>query len=405
MSIKKKAAQVRKVGAQNSDQDSILAHINPKEAGLLQMYGGSGRPDPNTGLPHFDEAGGDGGAFGGGDGFGNGFGGGFGNGMGGMSGGEGAGFGGLGGFGNGEGGDTGTGDNFSSALNGDLGFNSGLGMEGFGAGLGTGISSGLGDYSTNTSDQTVSPWARALKGIMGLVPGTQLGKAAIGMGTNLASPNPSAASAIGNAGLGMAAGAIGGPVGMGLGAIGGALGWGNAIGNALGKGNPAGNGTSNGAMGSGGDLGSIASGLYGMYKGNQADKQASTLANMYGQNSPYAAAMRQQLDRRDAAAGRRSQYGPREVELQAALANQYGRNAPTMMAMQNRADMIRGQGMAMLARGIKPSLANMFSSGSSWAPAQSSQTLGSLYSGSGYGDNGWSAGSNDGFYSDPMMGP
>lgn len=48
--------------------------------------------------------------------------------------------------------------------------------------------------------------------------------------------------------------------------------------------------------------------------------QMTSLSSMYGQDSPYAQALRQRLDRKDAAAGRRSQYGPREVELQAHLA-------------------------------------------------------------------------------------
>lgn len=54
MTLKKQAAKVRKAGYKNSGQDSILAHITPEEARLLQDAGGSGRTDPHTGLPHFD---------------------------------------------------------------------------------------------------------------------------------------------------------------------------------------------------------------------------------------------------------------------------------------------------------------------------------------------------------------
>ena len=54
MSLKKKAQQVRRAGYKNSGQDSMLAHITPKEAGLLKLFGGSGRIDPKTKLPHFD---------------------------------------------------------------------------------------------------------------------------------------------------------------------------------------------------------------------------------------------------------------------------------------------------------------------------------------------------------------
>lgn len=72
--------------------------------------------------------------------------------------------------------------------------------------------------------------------------------------------------------------------------------------------------------------------LYGMYQNNKTyGQQARTLGNMYGQNSPYAEELRKQLQRRDAAGGRRSQYGPREVELQAKLAQQYSQNAPALM--------------------------------------------------------------------------
>lgn len=52
------------------------------------------------------------------------------------------------------------------------------------------------------------------------------------------------------------------------------------------------------------------------------NNQINAVDNMYGQNSAYANQMRQELERKDAAAGRRSQYGGREVELQAKLAAQ-----------------------------------------------------------------------------------
>lgn len=39
--------------AQGQRGDSILAHINPKEAALLQKIGGAGTPNPVTGLPEF----------------------------------------------------------------------------------------------------------------------------------------------------------------------------------------------------------------------------------------------------------------------------------------------------------------------------------------------------------------
>ena len=52
-------------------------------------------------------------------------------------------------------------------------------------------------------------------------------------------------------------------------------------------------------------------------------QQASmpSLESMYGPNSPYAQQLRQTLARQDAKAGRNSQYGPREAQLQALLAD------------------------------------------------------------------------------------
>ena len=35
--------------------DTILAHINPREAALLKKRGGSGTINPETGLPQFDD--------------------------------------------------------------------------------------------------------------------------------------------------------------------------------------------------------------------------------------------------------------------------------------------------------------------------------------------------------------
>lgn len=58
------AAMVRKAGAAGSP-DTILAHITPKEAAMLKARGGSGRIDPNTGLPHFEDDGSDSTSYGG----------------------------------------------------------------------------------------------------------------------------------------------------------------------------------------------------------------------------------------------------------------------------------------------------------------------------------------------------
>jgi len=65
-------------------------------------------------------------------------------------------------------------------------------------------------------------------------------------------------------------------------------------------------------------------GLYDAYAKNQVSKSAGSRADqlqgLFGNSSPYAQQLAKQLAVRDAAAGRNSQYGPREVELQAKLA-------------------------------------------------------------------------------------
>lgn len=75
--------------------------------------------------------------------------------------------------------------------------------------------------------------------------------------------------------------------------------------------------------------------LFGIYdsirRRNEARKMANSLSSMFGPNSAYSKQLQQSLSRRDAAAGRRSQYGPRNVELQARLAELNSRNAPAIM--------------------------------------------------------------------------
>ena len=52
MGLPDMAQAVRKGGRKG---DSILAHINPREAALLKAHGGSGEINPETGLPEFDD--------------------------------------------------------------------------------------------------------------------------------------------------------------------------------------------------------------------------------------------------------------------------------------------------------------------------------------------------------------
>lgn len=109
---------------------------------------------------------------------------------------------------------------------------------------------------------------------------------------------------------------------------------------------------------------------------NAIQGQISQLSSMYGPNSPYAQQLRQQLERKDAAAGRRSQYGPREVQLQAALADKAAQTAGTIgnlaqqsqtqsLALKNAKDQQRAQQLAMLFKmgqgsGVFNKLGNMF---------------------------------------------
>lgn len=122
-----------------------------------------------------------------------------------------------------------------------------------------------------------------------------------------------------------------------------------------------------------GDLFNAGAQLYGYNKASGAlDKQIGGLQSLFSPEGAYAQQLRQQLERRDAAAGRRSQYGPREVELMAALAQQAARSAPQLNQLQNQRAAMRGQGLQALMNfgqqsGITPWMANglqgLFNSG------------------------------------------
>lgn len=123
--LKKAAQRLEKMGRNG---DTILAHINPREAKLLKAYGGQGDINPKTGLREFDDGGGDGDGDGGADSSN----GGLGSGADGLS----AGLGGIsnGDWGGGPGTQGGMGANGEGALSG-TGYdtNPGWGMNGFSA--------------------------------------------------------------------------------------------------------------------------------------------------------------------------------------------------------------------------------------------------------------------------------
>lgn len=71
--------------------------------------------------------------------------------------------------------------------------------------------------------------------------------------------------------------------------------------------------------------------LYANHRQNKAIKsQQQQLKDLFSPNSAYSKEMHQQLERKDAAAGRRSQYGPREAQLAAMLTQQNAQMQPYM---------------------------------------------------------------------------
>ena len=167
-------------------------------------------------------------------------------------------------------------------------------------------------------------------------PGVKTASNMLGMMSKASTGNKGAGSAFGGFGGGLLGGLFGGPLGamagsqmgsrMGASALGGVTANKGMTGGAATPA-PESNGLFDAALGT----------LGGLYADNQIGKslgsQQASLSGLYGQDSPYAQTLRQQLERRDAAGGRRSQYGPREVELQAALAGNAARLAPQQMQL------------------------------------------------------------------------
>jgi len=70
---------------------------------------------------------------------------------------------------------------------------------------------------------------------------------------------------------------------------------------------------------------------------DQMNNMMGSMSNLYSQNSPYAQQLRQELERKDAASGRRSQYGGRETQLQAMLAEKQAGLAPMQNILTSQA--------------------------------------------------------------------
>lgn len=143
-----------------------------------------------------------------------------------------------------------------------------------------------------------------------------------------------------------------------------------------------------GAGGKTPQFGDMAGSLMGLYSAYQQRKKMADLRgglqNMFSPDSAYAQQMGQQLARRDAAAGRRSQYGPRSVELQARLAELNSRNAPTIQNLIGGETQARDRGLANILRFGQQSGAN--ASMGSWLQNMMSQ----------YGNGGWGSGNQFG---------
>jgi len=173
-------------------------------------------------------------------------------------------------------------------------------------------------------------------------PAAQLGMAAYGLMSN---PVGQVGGRVG-ASLGDALGF--GPVGTGLSAMAGGYGM-----SALASNNP-GIATDTASSKAGGDMNyyDLGAGLGNLYlqgrNARQTSGLADSLASLYTQDSPYAQMLRQQLNRQDAASGRRSQYGNREVELQARLAALNSQNAPQLHQLQQSANLQRMQQLNQL---------------------------------------------------------
>jgi hypothetical protein len=165
------------------------------------------------------------------------------------------------------------------------------------------------------------------------------------------SSNPAASWGKGaiTTGLGMAFG----PAGAALGSLANSFGLTDAFTGALGQVNNGGvTGAAESQTGEGSMMDALP-GLMGMYANYQGQKQSGDmlggLQGLYSQNSPYSQMLQQSLQRRDAAAGRRSQYGGRDVELQAKLAQMASSQIPAMSQIANNRTMQRNQ---MLQQGL-----------------------------------------------------
>jgi hypothetical protein len=104
------------------------------------------------------------------------------------------------------------------------------------------------------------------------------------------------------------------------------------------------------------NAGDLASMLYGFYNNRRQQKalgqQVSSLQGLYGQNSPYAAQLRNQLNAKAAQSGRRSNIAGRETQLQAQLADRAASMAPTLMQLNQARGQLQNKNMDIALMGL-----------------------------------------------------
>lgn len=196
---------------------------------------------------------------------------------------------------------------------------------------------------------TSGEYGQAAGGLVGAATGNGLLGTAVGLGTDAAMDkdvSQRAKTAFGGNLGAMFGGQVAGPVGGFIGGNLGAMAANNMTGY-NGTTSPVG-GVSGGTEKGGQQLSKpelVAATLGQLWLNDRSSRDAKTAANamslqnvqnqmneLYGQNSAYATQLKQELARKDAAAGRRSQYGAREVELQAKLAAMQAEAMPRFMS-------------------------------------------------------------------------
>jgi len=134
------------------------------------------------------------------------------------------------------------------------------------------------------------------------------------------------------------------------------------------------------------NAGDLASMLYGFYNNRKQQKalgqQVSSLQGLYGQNSPYAAQLRNKLNAQAAATGRRSNVAGRETQLQAMLADRSASLAPTLMQLNQARGGLKNNNMNMLLQGANKmglfsGLGSLFNGGTSTIPYNNGNVSGS----------------------------